>query len=419
MHALFSPSAAHRWMACPGSLALSQGIADKGSAHAAEGTAAHELAARCLSGGLDALGFKGQTIEADGRAFTVDDEMAGHVQVYLDNVREYAARGHLMVEQRVEFSRWIGQADQFGTSDAIVVCDGGQELQVHDLKYGRGVKVDAEHNAQLMLYALGALDLVEPLGWDAPARVRLVIHQPRLQHLSEWDCSVAELLDFANCAKYAAQQAQACLERGVDEARDLHPGEKQCRWCPAAATCSALARHVEQTVGADFEAIADPDVQAALNLPEDLRDDALALAMGAVGMVEDWCKAVRAETERRLLAGVPVAGWKLVEGRRGARRWSDPAEAEAALKTMRLRVNQMYDLELISPTTAEKLAKVGDIGPKQWPKLQALIGSAEGKPSVAPESDKRPALVITATADEFEVVSSQLSPQPAEAADIV
>ena len=93
-----------------------------------------------------------------------------------------------------------------------------------------------------------------------------------------------------------------------------------------------------------------------------------------------------------------------MEGRRGARQWANQEEAEQALKTMRLKLEQMYDLKLISPTTAEKLHKAGDIGPRQWPRLQQLITQADGKPSVAPESDKRPAIVITATADEFDAV---------------
>ena len=122
-------------------------------------------------------------------------------------------------------------------------------------------------------------------------------------------------------------------------------------------------------------------------------------------MVEDWCKAIRAEVERRLLAGVDIPGHKLVEGRRGARAWANAEEVEAALKAMRLKVEQMYDLKLISPTTAEKLAKAGAIGPRQWPKLQDMITQADGKPSVAPASDKRPALVVKPVADEFDAVT--------------
>lgn len=410
-HALFSPSAAHRWLNCPGSLVLTKDIPQTSSEHADWGTAAHEVAAEALVGGRQPAEIAGRVVRVNDRDIVVDEEMVACVQTYIDAVREYAAGGgHLMVEQRVEFGRWVEQPGQFGTSDAIVIQDGGDELQIHDLKGGRGVKVDAERNEQLMLYALGALDLVEPLGWDSPERVRLVIHQPRLGHLSEWDCGVTELLDFANRAKNAAEHAVACLRLGVDEEEDLKPGGKQCRWCPAKATCGALANFVQDQVGADFDAIADTEFKAVLAEPIDI-----ASAMSAVDLIEGWCKAVRAETERRLLAGMPVAGWKLVEGRRGARRWVDQTEAEQLLKTMRLKHDQIYEYSLISPTTAEKLAKAGDVGPRQWPKLQSLITQTEGRPSVAPESDKRPALVVTPTADEFDAAPTH----QAEMADLV
>ena len=122
-------------------------------------------------------------------------------------------------------------------------------------------------------------------------------------------------------------------------------------------------------------------------------------------MIEGWCKAIRAKAEAELLAGHPVPGYKLVEGRRGSRRWTNDAEVEQTLKSMRMKLEEMYDFSLISPTTAEKLHKAGTIGPRQWPKLQGLITQSEGKPSVAPATDKRPALVIQATADEFADVS--------------
>lgn len=430
-HARFSPSGAHRWMNCPGSLALEADKPDTSSAFADEGTAAHFLASECLKSQEPASKSMGRTILVarsgtewlpegwmPGRgasAFVVDADMVAFVQEYLDAVWEYAIGGELLVEQRVNFGRQIGVEGQFGTSDAVILQDEGFELQVHDLKYGRGVKVDAERNEQLMLYALGALELADMLG-HAPERVRLVIHQPRLEHLSEWDCSVQDLLAFAEQARHAAQHALGCLNLGVDEDEDLVPGEKQCRFCKAKATCGALRAEVAMAVSGAPSAPATPDDFAELPVVADHSSaEWIAACLGKLDQIEGWCKAVRAEAERKLFAGEPVPGWKLVEGRRGARKWADEKAAEELLKAMRVKHEQMYDYSVISPTSAEKLHKADVIGPRQWPKVQALITQSDGKPSVAPESDKRPALVVKPAAEMFDDVSQSAQASAAEA----
>jgi len=131
----------------------------------------------------------------------------------------------------------------------------------------------------------------------------------------------------------------------------------------------------------------------------------LAHCMSAVDLIEGWCKGIRARTERELLAGQTIDGWKLVQGRKGARKWSSETEAEAQLRKMKLKVEDIYNLKVISPTTAEKLAKAGTIGPRQWPALKGLITQSEGGLSVAPASDPRPAASPVASADEFEAIA--------------
>lgn len=370
-HAKFSASAAHRWLRCPASLALEAPYPESSSEFADEGTAAHELAQLCLTNRLDADAYIGRVIEVGERSFTVDDDMAGYIQSYVDAVRELADGHELLIEQRLNYAEAIGvaQDEGFGTADATIVRTDG-ELQVHDLKYGRGVRVDAERNEQLQLYALGAVNTFS-LAYDFD-RVRLFIHQPRLGHVSEWACTLEELQEFAN---YAATRVVAA---------GTTPGEKQCRFCKAKAECPALAQQVADSVADDFAGIDE----AVVELPH----LSLGEKMARVELIEGWCKSVRAKVEAELLAGNPVDGFKLVEGRRGPRQWSDAAEAEGALRAMRLKAEEMFDMKLISPTTAEKLVKAGAIGPRQWAKLGGLIRQSPGSPSVAPDSDKRPAI---------------------------
>jgi len=125
--------------------------------------------------------------------------------------------------------------------------------------------------------------------------------------------------------------------------------------------------------------------------------------LALVPLIEAWAKAVRAEVERRLLDSTPVAGWKLVRGRLGPRQWSDDeAVAQYLRKTVRLPIDEAYDLKLISPTSAERLFKAGKLGSRQWERLQAHVTRVEGQPSVAPESDEREAFVVVKpSADDF------------------
>lgn len=421
-HAQLSPSSAHRWLHCPGSVVLEAGEPDTSSDFADEGTAAHFLASECLDHNKQAADHLGQTIlvtrtETDwlpdgwtpgnaGKGFDVDAEMATQVQKYLDYVR--AIPGQLMIEQRLSIAHLTGEDGAKGTSDSVILA--GDEIVIVDLKYGRGVKVDAHKNEQLAIYALAALQEFEFVG-DFQ-RARLVIHQPRLDHISEWDLPIEgsdqTLRAFEKHVVARAAKAKALIGTPPAELNDDHlsASDKACRFCKAKATCPALRTKVLTTVADDFVDVNEPIAPQLAGAEQRENDNrTLGKLLGAVDLIEGWCKAIRAKVETELLAGRAVPGFKLVEGRRGSRKWTSEQEAEATLKAMRLKVEQMYDLSLISPTTAEKLHKSDAIGPRQWKTLQTLIGQSEGKPSVAPASDKRPALVVQATADDFADVS--------------
>jgi hypothetical protein len=373
-HALLSASSAHRWIACPGSLAMCRDIPNTSSKYADEGTKAHHLAAQWLDGfSIEALG--------------ADDEMIRYVREYVTFVTETIGSGTLLVEKRVDYSAWIGVEDSFGTSDAIIISEDGELLTIIDLKYGMGVRVDAEDNEQLMLYALGALSEVEGI-YDI-SRVRMVIYQPRLDNISEFECDVAYLKGFAEQALRAAKLAFAIYNDSSRALKHLTPGEEQCRFCPAKKTCPALEAHISTAISCEFEAIDD----TSLIVPQGADTDMLSAKMKAVPLIEIWCKAIRARVESELFAGNAVEGFKLVEGKRGNRAWvSDDFDPE---------IKALYKKVLVSPTQAEKILKDD---PKVWQSLQSFIVRKDGAPSVAPVSDKRPATTMIDASLAFDVI---------------
>ncbi len=410
-HSNWPASGFEAMMLCPGKKVMEAGNPDRTSIDAATGTAAHQVLTWCLQSAFPthATAFIGRMIDVGEHTIEVTDDMAEAVQVCIDYVRDVVGDdGVLFVDQKVNYSRHLAVPwnDAWGTADVIIAK--GEEIVVIDYKHGRGVQVEAVGNPQMSLYALGAL---ESFGLAAEfVRVRMVISQPRVSRApAEWDIGVEDLLEWAaGMAQPAVARCQAAAEAAASGmapviGEHLVPGEKQCRFCRARATCPALRAEVATTVQGVLPA--SPEEFAVVELfdvDSDCDEVWIAACLSKVDLIEDWCKAVRAEAERRLLAGESVPGFKVVQGKRGARAWSDPKAAEELMrKKFRLTVEQAYDLKLISPTSAEKLAKAGTIGPRQWPALKELITQSDGKPHVAPASDPRPALEITPAVEDF------------------
>ena len=404
-HAKLSPSGAHRWMACPASVVLEAEYPDESSSFAREGSAAHELAAMVLENEEpNAQAYVDRMVEFEDNGdivhWLVTQDMADYVDDYVKLVRELAQGKTLLIERKVPIGHLTGEEGATGTSDVVIVDTTGKNLTVVDLKYGMGVRVDALENPQLMMYALGALEEYGLLG-DFET-VSMFIHMPRLNYVSEYHMSTEDLLKFAKNVRTEAGYVR--LAESLDMTADddivrslFNPGEKQCRFCKAKATCPALRAEVTEVVGGsasldDFAEFLPETVDSQTG------DNYLPIAMSKVDLVEAWCKSVRAETERRLLAGQKVDGFKLVEGKRGNRKWENEADVETLFKSFRMRQDEMYELSLISPTKAEKVFKEN---PKRWVKVNDLITQSKGKPSVAPATDKRPELVVKSVAEEF------------------
>jgi hypothetical protein len=357
-HAKLSPSKAHRWLHCVGSVAMEPAEKEASSPYAAEGTKAHEFAASVLKGEVNV---------------TEDIEMAEYVLVYTDAVRRAAEGKLLHVEVPLDISKFTGEHGARGTADAVIVSY--DTLEVHDLKYGMGHLVEAENNEQLMLYALGVLDLVE--GFTDIQNIKLVIHQPRRDHLSECTISYASLMSFGEKVREVAKLALSCTPGDM-----LTPHEDSCRWCPAKATCPALEKMVYETVAQDF---------ADVNYDPYPGPDVISL-------VETWLKAVQTAIFTKLQRFEPVLGWKLVLGREGNRKWNDEAAVEELLKSLRVTKGDSHEQTLKSPAQLEKLG----LAPKKWDQVAPHITRNEAKPIMVDDRDPRPA-VQPVKAEEFDI----------------
>lgn len=418
-HAKFSPSAAHRWMECPAALAMEGDLPNKSSEYADEGTAAHTLLSTCLLDGSDATMHVGEMIKAGERSFVVDESMAGYIQVVIDHVRRLTLAGWtLLVEQRVEFSDAIAVPDQFGTADIILISPDGKEWRVEDLKYGRGVKVYAENNQQALTYAVGTLETFG-IAYDPPERVTVCIHQPRLDHLDEYTTGMDGLREHAVAMKHAAYSAQEAIAQrsnfGVDKisAAYFNPGEKTCQWCKAKANCPGLARKVAAEVYEDMTAFDTPEQVIISGAPPPQLRARIGALFGVLGLVEDWCRAVRAEAERLVMAGEEVIGpdglkMKVVAGRSGNRAWIDAATAEGVLLGLLPPEKAYKPKEIITPSAADKLLNKKKTA-QLWEQVKTLYHQPPGRPSVVLGSDPRPSYSPEATDDEFEKLDADIS----------
>ena len=375
-HSKLGASSSERWINCPASVKVLEGIKkDESSQYAAEGTAAHSLAEKCLTSDSNAIDYIGETIEG----FTVCFEMAGFVQNYIDYVRAVKGDGDLLVEQRVDFSKYVYEG--FGTADAIVIDAKNKHLHVIDLKFGRGVAVYAENNTQGQLYALGAcLNLSHRHKFD---NITIHIHQPRIGNMSQWTISKAQLKEFA---LFVRERSKIALSDNAP----FNPTEKGCMWCGAKPTCAALAKQSFDLVTTDFGNLTVEPTPPPI---ESLTPEQIAQILPNLPLLESWIKSVK-EHAFTLAENNQLTGYKLVAGR-NSRKWaSDEESISDALNALGITP---FKTELLSVAQAEKL-----ITKEQKADFSKLYTSIVGAATVALITDKRPAL--RNVVDDFESV---------------
>lgn len=401
---IFPPSSAQRRILCPGSAVLERGRERAPTSYASSGSATHKVAEWCLTEGTDAVAYIGRVITVDGFDNEVTAERAKRAQDYVDVVRDLhkAVGGELLVEQKLPIAWLTKEAGAEGTGDAVIVGD--KELIVIDLKDGNKL-VEAEFNPQLAIYLASALE-IHGLVNDFET-VRAVIVQPRHESVREWVLPPDELRAWiADNVMPAVEKVQDALKPEMDLADFLSPGDEQCGFCAARATCPALIAQAGDLILQTPAATADDfeDLTAAKAVaPKHAEAEIIAKLLPYVDWIRTWTNAVEARAEELLHSGAEVPGYKLVEGKRGARKWVDADRVEDAMKGMRLKADEMYDRTLISPTKAEKL--LAKENPRRWQKLQGLITQSGGNPTVAPAGDPRPAIIKKPVSDEFEDLS--------------
>lgn len=384
-HALLGPSSAERWMTCPPSARMGEKIADESSAYAEQGSLAHALAEmrlRHLLGELSDDEFTAvsdsltATYGKDGITLTADDHVA--VSDYVNHVWDtYTSLAldtdvSLYVEQRLDLTQWIPES--FGTADAVVVTGDGL-LHVFDLKFGKGVPVDANRNPQLMQYAAGAIEKFGVL-YDIE-RVCWTIVQPRLGSVSTDGDTASNLLDWMETVvKPRADMAY----RGEGE---LTPSEKGCRWCPVKATCPARAKAAIEAAKSDF-ATTKVELLTSAQMAHALP---LARAMAAwAADVESWC------LEQARDHGVVIPGFKLVRGRSN-RRWKD-GMAEKAIDVLAPATgkppSEFYTTPAPEPLSVAQVEKL--VGKTSFKAVPGMVEKPEGKPTLVSADDPRDSL---------------------------
>ena len=358
-HAYLSASASERWLKCPPSAKLCAQEEDRGSPYAQQGTDAHELCQFLVE---QALGRPARDPTEDLTWY--DAEMREAAEGYRDFVMEQVESAKelckdplVCVEQTLDFSKWVEHG--FGTGDCVIVAD--DLLHIIDFKFGLGVLVEAKGNSQLMCYALGAVDTFGDL-YDV-RRIRLSIYQPRRENVDTWELTKEDLLKWADGV--LAPTAKLAYEGEGEFAAGSH-----CQFCKVKATCRKRAEYSMELARYEFaEAPTLDTAEIAEILPQ-------------IDSLVSWAEDIKSYALQQALSGVRYPGWKLVEGRSN-RKYTDEA---AVAQVVSLAGYDPYEKKLLGITAMTK-----QLGKKKFDELlSGLVAKPQGKPVLAPNTDKRP-----------------------------
>lgn len=378
-HALLSASGADRWLNCPPSARLEEVVEEGTSEYAREGSFAHALAELKLAHYLGSISnpkYNLKLKELKQNSF-YSDELEDYVQVYVDyaieKINEAKARTKdavVLLETKLDYSSWVPEG--FGTGDLVLVTD--DVLEVMDFKFGQGIPVSAVDNPQMRLYALGALNQFGCLYEIDTVRVTIV--QPRLDSISTDEMTIDDLMHWANGT------VKGTAEKAFKGEGDFKPGE-HCRFCRVRSTCRARAEENMKLAKYDFK---DPPL---------LTDGEIVEVLNAADELQSWISDVQAYAlDQAVNEGKQWLGYKLVEGR-SYRKYVDEAKVAEALISAGYSEEQIYEKVLLGISKMEKA-----VGKKQFNEILAgLVEKPPGKPKLAPESDKRPAVKSSAEID--------------------
>lgn len=370
-HALLSASSASRWLQCPPSARQEELLPDTTSSFAKEGTVAHEVCDILLKKELKLIvsGTATRNLNKLKKDELYSSEMLDNANDYVGYVAEKikSDEATVLIEEKLDFSAYVPEG--FGTGDCIIIQD--NVLTIIDYKYGKGVRVEAEYNPQMMLYALGAIDMFGYI-YDFDM-VEMCIYQPRIDNISEFTMTVADLLDWGN------EKVVPVAKLAFNGDGEYKPGD-HCRFCKIRNKCAHLAEYCMETVASKF---GDETGKLDHDL---LTADDIAMIVGRIKTVQSWLRDV----ENYAINGIlheefKVPGYKVVEGRSN-RVYSDPDKVADTLVDNGYPESTIYEKKLLGITAMEKA-----VGKKKFNEIVgALITKPKGKPTLAPITDKRP-----------------------------